>query len=180
METSEMETSEIQKLNSKLKDFDSQLSSLKERIDVKRAEAASAMLEDRDATKLETEAVELQARLGTTQLARQTLEKRLSDANERLAEAKKAEGRARVNVIAEEIAHTGEDLEKSLRQTAAVALKFDGLLKEAEMINKSLGVSLTPLGHWWVAKKDQMPSILDFALGVLQTWKPKKELRKAS
>jgi predicted nucleic acid-binding Zn-ribbon protein len=179
METSDIQN-EIEKLNSKLKDFESQLSLLKQGIETKRAEAATAMLEGRDVAKFEREAVELQTRLSTTQLARQTLEKRLADANERLAEAKKAEAMVRVREIADEVSRTGGELEKTLQQAATVARRFEALLKEAEAINNSLGVSLTPLGQWWVAQKDQMPSILDFALGVLDGWKPKKELKKAS
>jgi len=179
MKTSDIQN-EIEKLNSKLKDFDSQLLLLTEGIETKRAEAATAMLEGRDVAKFEREAVELQTRLSTTQLARQTLEKRLADANERLAEAKKADACARVNAIADEVNRTGGELEKALQQTATIAQRFETLITEADRLNKTFGVSLTPLGQWWVAQKDQMPSILDFALTVLDGWKPKKELKKAS
>jgi len=147
MKPSESIEQEIENLNAKLQDFTSRVSGLQQDLERIRAEAAEATLEGRDAGSFEQEIAIAERRLSTIQLARQTLEKQLCDANERLVQAKKKEGEARVLAINNELVEAIASLERNLEDAIGSSKKVDALLEEGWRIFHTLGVPLSPLGE---------------------------------
>jgi len=147
MKPSESVEREIENLNAKLQDFSSRLLGLQNELDKKHAETAEAMLENRNTESLEFEIATLERRKKTAELAREKLEVQIREANERLAQAKKKEGEARVLAINGELTEAIASLERRLEEAIISSKRIDTLLEEGWRIFHTLGVPLSPLGE---------------------------------
>jgi len=147
MKPSESVEREIENLNAKLQDFSSRLLGLQNELDKKHAETAEAMLENRNTESLEFEIATLERRKKTAELAREKLEVQIREANERLAQAKKKEGEARVLAINGELGEAIASLERNLEDAIISSKRIDALLEEGWRIFHTLGVPLSPLGE---------------------------------
>jgi len=147
MQTSETIQQEIENLTTRLRDFEARISSLQEDLDRKHAETAEAMLENRNTDSLEFDIATLERRKKTAELAREKLEVQIREANERLAQAKKKEGEARVLAINGELGEAIASLERNLEDAIISSKRIDALLEEGWRIFHTLGVPLSPLGE---------------------------------
>jgi predicted RNase H-like nuclease (RuvC/YqgF family) len=148
MTATEKAQADIDTLKGKLKDFDAQLTALREELQQKRQKAGELMLKGKSSDALDSDLLRQESRVRTFESAKKAAEDALTQAGKDLHKAKLSEAQERMKALRQEIDRTTNILEIELRGASESARRFEDLLEEAWKIRNQTGISLSPLGTW--------------------------------